>query len=79
MIIACLPRYATVKIVKGTINDPPFQTSFFVPNAEIFLHIQRELQCNNFPIDTITLSRGNSIFFESEPILFFFFGINYCQ
>ena len=33
-------------VLKGTIRNHPFQTLLF-PNPQIFLHIQREVHCNN--------------------------------
>ena len=39
--------------LKGTISYRPFQTSLFSKPLDLFLHIRRELQCNNLPIQQL--------------------------
>ena len=52
---------------KGTISDRNPKLYFFFPNPQIFLHIQRELQCNNLPIQH--LSRKQHIFGKRDNSL----------
>ena len=55
-------KYSRLYYERSSIN---FELHFF-PNPQIFLHVQRELYCNNLPIN---ISFRNSIFLGKEIIL----------
>ena len=46
-----------------TFSDHQFQTSLFFPNIQIFWHIQKELHCNDLPIQQLSWKH---LFWERE-------------